>query len=345
MRNLDDFEPKIRDCLLAGMWFVLGFVFAIWFNYFISVLYSTENRGNLSDSNGRAGKTFLFVAVLSSHKTKHLRNAARQTWLKLAAETNHRIVYRFFVGSLGLPLPWRESLEEESREFNDMVLLRYVIDSYDELTDKLLSSIEWIVDDFSFDYLLKLDDDSFARIDAIADELATWKRDRPDRDLYWGFFSGNAPVFKSGKWAEPVWYLRDGYYLPYARGGGYVLSNRTVTLIRMFGFYFDKYFSEDVSVGVWVAPLKMDRRHDRRFDTEYRSRGCFNSYLVTHKQTAPMMYNKYENLKRYGVLCEREVRSRLTYEYNWNVPPSACCVRNMTDATLKRQTKHWQHTL
>ncbi|XP_077510184.1 beta-1,3-galactosyltransferase 6-like [Amblyomma americanum] len=344
-RSFDDFEPKIRDCLLAGMWFVLGFIFAIWFNYYISVLYGTENHGNVNDRNSRGGRAFLFVAILSSHKTKHLRNAARQTWLKLAAESNHRIVYRFFVGALGVPQQWRQALEEESREFNDMVVFRYNLDSYDELTDKLLSSFDWIDNAFSFDYLLKLDDDSFARLDAIADDLATWKRDRPDRDLYWGFFSGNAPVFKSGKWAEPHWHLRDGYYLPYARGGGYVLSNRTVNFICHFGFYFDKYFSEDVSVGVWVAPLKIDRRHDRRFDTEYRSRGCFNSYLVTHKQTAPMMYKKYESLTRYGVLCEREVRSRLTYEYNWNVQPSACCIRNMTDASLRHQTKHWQHTL
>uniref|UniRef100_G3ML63 Hexosyltransferase n=1 Tax=Amblyomma maculatum TaxID=34609 RepID=G3ML63_AMBMU len=345
-RNFDDFEPNIRDCMLAGMWFMLGLVFAIWFNYFISVIYGTDSRSNLNEENSRGDKTFLFVAVLSSHKTKHLRNAARQTWLKLAAKTNHRIVYRFFVGLLTLPEPWCEALEEESREFNDMVLHKYAVDSYDGLTEKLLDTIDWLIDDdLSFDFLLKLDDDSFARLDAIADDLAAWKRDRPGRELYWGFFSGNAPVFKSGKWAEPVWYLRDGYYLPYARGGGYVLSYGAVNFIRMFRFRFDKYFSEDVSVGVWMAPLKLDRRHDRRFDTEYRSRGCFNSYLVTHKQTASMMLTKYETLMRYGVLCEREVRSRLTYEYNWNVLPSACCIRNMTDASLGRKTKHWQHTL
>lgn len=44
------------------------------------------------------------------------------------------------------------------------------------------------------------------------------------------------------------------------------------------------FVNEDVSVGIWLAPLRIERRHDRRFDTEWRSRGCLNHYVITHKQ-------------------------------------------------------------
>lgn len=43
--------------------------------------------------------------------------------------------------------------------------------------------------------------------------------------------------------------------------------------------------NEDVSVGAWLAGLSVRYVHDPRFDTEFRSRGCNNQYIVTHKQT------------------------------------------------------------
>lgn len=43
--------------------------------------------------------------------------------------------------------------------------------------------------------------------------------------------------------------------------------------------------SEDVAVGAWLAGLDVRYVHDPRFDTEFRSRGCNNQYIITHKQS------------------------------------------------------------
>ncbi len=43
-------------------------------------------------------------------------------------------------------------------------------------------------------------------------------------------------------------------------------------------------------MGTWLAPLKVNRVHDVRFDTEFRSRGCSNSYLMSHKQSVQVIY-------------------------------------------------------
>lgn len=96
-----------------------------------------------------------------------------------------------------------------------------------------------------------------------------------------------------------------------------------------------QYLSEDVSVGVWLSPLNITRRHDVRFDTEYLSRGCNNSYLVTHKQTPENMKELYSNIVNTGKLCENEKKTRKFYDYNWKVLPSKCCVPE----ELKYQTK------
>ena len=87
------------------------------------------------------------------------------------------------------------------------------------------------------------------------------------------------------------------------------------------------YNSEDVSVGTWLAPLKLNRVHDIRFDTEYLLRGCNNKDLISHKQSIEDLNIKYKTLKERGVLCEKEIVYRPSYIYNWNVPPSQCCPR------------------
>ena len=89
--------------------------------------------------------------------------------------------------------------------------------------------------------------------------------------------------------------------------------------------------NEDTSVGTWLGPLKIHRVHDVRFDTEFRSRGCNNAHLVSHKQSVEDFRSKHYSLQSKGLLCENEVKHRLSYQYNWAVLPSKCCVRNDTN--------------
>lgn len=98
-----------------------------------------------------------------------------------------------------------------------------------------------------------------------------------------------------------------------------IISNDSYHVFRL-------YKAEDVSVGLWIAPLaNIERKHDVRFDTEYRSRGCSNQYIVTHKQTIENMKNMHEYYQASGALCVKELRTRMSYQYNWTVPPSQCC--------------------
>uniref|UniRef100_A0A2K5EP30 Hexosyltransferase n=1 Tax=Aotus nancymaae TaxID=37293 RepID=A0A2K5EP30_AOTNA len=135
-----------------------------------------------------------------------------------------------------------------------------------------------------------------------------------------------ARVKPGGRWREAAWQLCD-HYLPYALGGGYVLSADLVRYLRLSRDYLRAWHSEDVSLGAWLAPVDVRREHDPRFDTEYRSRGCSNQYLVTHKQSPEDMLRKHATLAREGRLCEREVQLRLSYVYDWSAPPSQCCQR------------------
>lgn len=313
--------PRLPRCYVrATFWFIIGIILG-W--RLCSIRDTHDQASANSDHEGWVSRTTLFVAVLSSPGGAELRTAARNTWLRLGA--GKPVAHRFFVGTKGLPGTQIQSLEQESRNHNDdIVLLRNHEDSYDTLAAKMLAIFDWTATVYKFDFFLKLDDDSLARVDSICLELDKFAK---FPNLYWGFFAGNAPVFRTGKWAEKDWFLSDRY-LPYARGGGYVLSYTLVLYLSANSHHLQHYKSEDVAVGVWLSGLKVKRVHDPRFDTEYRSRGCSNSYLVTHKQTARMMFDKHKSLKENGVLCPSQVRWRRSYVYNWKVPPSQCCVRN-----------------
>ncbi|KAL3244223.1 hypothetical protein MRX96_018850 [Rhipicephalus microplus] len=200
-----------------------------------------------------------------------LRNTARRTWLKRKVKFDrHRfpLVYRFFVGSLGVSKEQRIALEREALVHRDLVLLEGAPDSFDNRTFKVLQAFLWVHSNYKCKFLLKVNDNSFAMLD-------------PNR------------LGAGGPWAEPVWFLSDRY-LPYPCGGGYVLTWMALVYISHIWKLLDLYANDDVAVGVWLAPLALNRRHDRRFDTERESRGCFNSYLVTHQQTAAMMEEKYK---------------------------------------------------
>jgi len=99
------------------------------------------------------------------------------------------------------------------------------------------------------------------RVPELLDDL---RHSNYNKALYWGFFDGRAPVQKRGKWSETGYVLCDRY-LPYALGGGYVLSHDLVEFIAENSDKLQVFKSEDVSVGTWLAPLKINRIHDTRY--------------------------------------------------------------------------------
>lgn len=175
------------------------------------------------------------------------RDACRNTWLKLA---DGRLLKHYFVlGGVETDAGQLESIELEQKNYRDILMFPQVKDSYSGLTQKLLAAIKWVDHKFSASFLLKVDDDSFVALDRLFDELIQM---RDATRLYWGYFAGAAPVQKRGQWAERGWFLCDRY-LPYAVGGGYLLSHDLLQYISNNFLLLQPYVSEDVSVGTWVS--------------------------------------------------------------------------------------------
>lgn len=289
-------------------------------------------RDSRSTTSANAAHVSLLILVMSSatDNGKTRRKTIRETWLSLMnlKPMTASVMARFVVGTMELQQSILDELYLERDVQKDMVLLPNLLDSYANLSLKILKSFLWATENLKFTFLMKCDDDSFINLLTFQEDIRRAEMHKQHERLYWGFFRGDAHVKVSGKWKEDSWFLCDRY-LPYAQGGGYVLSSDLVELLSLNARYLTLYSSEDVSVGVWLAPYNITRKHDVRFDTEFVSRGCRNSYVVLHKQSIEQMQRKYLSLKTKGVLCEKEFQTRPSFTYNWKLPPSSCCKRDI----------------
>jgi galactosylxylosylprotein 3-beta-galactosyltransferase len=275
-------------------------------------------------SKGPNGDPYILVVmVLSSLKGRDRRDTIRQTWAKDHETISPSVLVRFAIGMEGVAAEDAVTIEMEASTYHDLLLLPNLQESYSNLTRKMLVGMTALDALFEFSYLLKCDDDTFIVLETIAKELGQ-RTDK--RSLYWGFFDGRAHVKRAGKWVEKDWFLCDRY-LPYALGGGYVVSHDLVRRVITNSDGLTMYNSEDVSMGVWLSAYNAERKHDMRFNTEFVSRGCRNSYIVSHKQSVNDMLSKHHLLQSRGTQCEKEFQTRLSYVYNWSSEPTKCCER------------------
>ena len=261
------------------------------------------------------------VMVLSTpNKTgKVWRQVIRETWKKGFEAVNSSAVIKFVLGTAGLSKSQLSSLKSEQASHNDLLLLGSLKDDYQHRTLKVLKMLQWADNHLHFSYLLKCTEGTYIRLEAIISDLDARKS---KQSVYWGYFLGRVAPSKT----EHNWFLCDTY-LPYAMGGGYIISSSLVHIIVRNSAEMILYNNDDATVGVWLAPYKMERKHDVRFNLHGKSRGCSNKHIVSGELSMAEIKSKYELLLRSGGKQHCKVEHLLTYgyQYDWTVLPSQCC--------------------
>ena len=203
---------------------ILLFLFITSILIFLTIDHFLESRvGSIRAPSLQ--NTFLLVVITSAGQNWEKQDVIRRTWLTLSPAQSKHV---FVIGDGGNKKYNQNKIIEEAVLQNDILMLRDTSDVYNSLTNKVLQAFVHLNEQWKFRYLLKCDDDSFVRLKNIVSELET--RFRNVDNLYWGFFHGSANVRRRGKWKETKWILCD-HYLPYALGGGYILSQSLVKFI------------------------------------------------------------------------------------------------------------------
>lgn len=183
----------------------------------------------LPKRNNRNGKV-----EPESVETQRMLLQRYKQWLQMETQNikvgDYKVKHYFAVGMRDLDASTRKSVKDEQSVFNDLLLLPDLIDSYENLTKKLLQSFFQLEHELDFNYLLKCDDDTYVKLDILSQDLLDYHQavqTRLQKDfehkndewgLYWGYFNGRAQIKTAGKWKETSFTLCDRY-LPYALGG------------------------------------------------------------------------------------------------------------------------------
>ena len=245
---------------------------------------------------------FLFVVVMSSVESDN-RIAVRETWFQDVKSLQPKVRAKFAVGLQGLTDDQLAKLTDEQRVHHDMLLLPDVENGYDHRSRKMLSIVEWIADNVNASYVLKTDDDYYVHIRTLLDELEARKS---AIGLYWGHIVKKKPVTSEATerfLKEPSWFLCQKTFIPYALGGGYVLSANVIAKVAHNARILQLYNNEDITMAVWASSFKLERKHDKRFNID---RGpCQSNDTIFHcsDNTPEMMRKFHQHVLEKRTLC------------------------------------------
>jgi hypothetical protein len=147
------------------------------------------------------------------------------------------------------------ALELEAATHGDLVIMPGLEDSYRGLPAKLKRAYRWALLHTNARWFLKIDDDSYVRVQQIETQAAAWADTAGVYTMHAAAFD-QADVSRVGKWAETK-YVPDKYP-PYPRGAGHAINRALATYVVDNAETLVEYQGEDTSMAIWMheAPFK-----------------------------------------------------------------------------------------
>ena len=225
---------------------------------------------------GRLGPTFLLIMVPILASSSESRDLIRSTWYK-GFRNSKEVMLRYIMGINGLSDSQINKLHKENKTHGDLVFLHNFTEGTRALTNKTIALMKWATDNVDFTYLMKCDDDTFVYVHNVIREL---KRRSTTKRLYYGMMMyDNKPIHNNeDKWRDLKWEISKKY-LPFARGGCYMLSEDLVHLLVRQRHHLKRHHLEDVAVGLWLAPFDYERRNNDHLFC-YFHRYCKRKYRL-----------------------------------------------------------------
>ncbi|KAL1218986.1 Hydroxyproline O-galactosyltransferase GALT4 [Cardamine amara subsp. amara] len=239
----------------------------------------------------------LFIGILSAGNHFAERMAVRKSWMQQKLVRSSKVVARFFV-ALHARKEVNVDLKKEAEYFGDIVIVPYM-DHYDLVVLKTVAICEYGVSAVAAKYIMKCDDDTFVRVDAVIQEA---EKVKGRESLYIGNINFYHKPLRTGKWAVTYEEWPEEYYPPYANGPGYILSYDIAKFIiddfeqkrlRLFKM-------EDVSMGMWVEKFNETRPVAVVHSLKFCQFGCIEDYFTAHYQSPRQMICLWDKLQRLG---------------------------------------------
>ncbi|KAJ4711230.1 Hydroxyproline O-galactosyltransferase [Melia azedarach] len=232
------------------------------------------------------GHVELFIGILSAGNHFAERMAVRKSWMQHKLIQSSKVVARFFVALHGRK-EVNLDLKKEAEYFGDIVIVPYM-DAYDLVVLKTVAICEYGVRTVAAKYIMKCDDDTFVRVDAVIKEA---QKVNGGRSLYVGNMNYYHKPLRHGKWAVTYEEWPEEDYPPYANGPGYIVSSDIAQyIVTEFEQHKLRLFKmEDVSMGMWVEKFNSSKAVEYVHSLKFCQFGCIEDYFTAHYQSPRQM--------------------------------------------------------
>lgn len=249
----------------------------------------------------REGPIELFIGVLSTSNHFAERMAVRSTWFQMEPIKSAEVVARFFV-AMHRDRDINMQMKKEAEYYGDMVILPF-IDEYQLVVLKTIAICEYGVRNVSTKYIMKVDDDTFVRVDAVLKEL---KMVGQAENLYLGNMNMFHRPLRTGKWAVTFEEWPDEEYPTYANGPAYIISRKIASFIvsQNRKRALELFKMEDVSLALWVKQFHhMSGSVQYVHSWKFYQAGCENGYITAHYQAPRQMVCMWKKLLKGEIRC------------------------------------------
>lgn len=239
----------------------------------------------------------LFIGIMSAGNHFASRMAVRRSWMQHSLIQSSVVVARFFV-ALHAKKEVNVELKKEADFFGDIVIVPY-IDNYNLLVLKTVAIFEYGVRAVSAKYVMKCDDDTFVRVDAVMNEI---NKVPASKSFYLGNINYYHKPFRFGKWAVTYEEYAGDKYPPFANGPAYIVSS-DISQFIVSGFEKHKlrlFKMEDVSMGMWVEQFNSSRPAEYIHSLKFCQVGCTEDYFTAHYQSPGQMMCLWKRLQDQG---------------------------------------------
>ncbi|KAH6756379.1 Galactosyltransferase family protein [Perilla frutescens var. hirtella] len=238
----------------------------------------------------------LFIGILSAGNHFAERMAVRKSWMQYDLVKSANVVARFFLAVHGRK-EVNVELMKEAEYFGDIVMVPYM-DNYDLVVLKTIAICEYGVRSAAAKYIMKCDDDTFVRVDAVMREV----NKQSGKSFYVGNINYYHKPLRHGKWAVTYEEWPEEAYPPYANGPGYIVSSDIAEyVVSKFEEHKLRLFKmEDVSMGMWVEKFNNSGPVDYVHSLKFCQFGCIEGYYTAHYQSPRQMTCLWEKLQHDG---------------------------------------------
>ena len=229
-------------------------------------LETYNNSVLLQPKSGCGDSHSVHFIVASSPHDVNIRDVIRETWGSVSRglpwpgkdlSLSVRLTFVLGVEDRGNGSLHPEDTGLAGEEQWDDILQFDMIDSYQNLTRKILLAMQWVVSSCKrVQYIVKVDQDNFANVPLLVSFLKHYGR---SNSLY-GYMYTIAFVNRSGKWEVPRTAYPPPKYPVYASGTTYVLSRSAVeTVLKLCPYYYYVPIEDAFITGILASIGSVDQ--------------------------------------------------------------------------------------